>query len=139
MKKVITAILVVSMLVCSSLTVTAGASVSVNDPIIEIIIDDGSGDMVIMASPHLSSWSPLLSRTMYGANINFNGTYSGTAIVELHNTSGRIASFSHSFTSRTSIAPVTSRTTAAGTYKIVIKVTISGTTTERESSFMNLS
>ncbi|MDR2532395.1 MAG: hypothetical protein LBC82_06095 [Oscillospiraceae bacterium] len=138
MKKVITAVLAVSMLLCGSLTVTAGASVSVNDPIIEIIIDDGSGDMVIMASPHLTGWSPLLSRTMYGASISFNGNYSGTAVIELHNTSGRIASFSHSFTNRNSIAPVTSRTTAAGTYKIVIKVTISGTTTERESSFINI-
>jgi hypothetical protein len=138
MKKAITAILVVSMLLCGSLTVTADATTGTS----------GTGEMPIemsfigfepFASEHLRSWSPLLSRTQYGASINFNGTYSGTAVVELHDRAGRIASFSHSFTNRTSIAPVTSRTTAAGTYRIVIKVTISSTTTERESHWMGLS
>jgi hypothetical protein len=138
MKKVITAILVVRMLVCGSLTVTAGATKGTSGTG-EIPIEMSFIGFEPFASEHLRSWSPLLSRTQYGASINFNGTYSGTAVVELHNTSGRIASFSHSFTSRTSIAPVTSRTTAAGTYKIVIKVTISGTTTERESSWLGLS
>ena len=135
MKKLFTAVLAMCMLFCGTLTVTAGAVTLKTE---ETAISANFIEITPFASEHLKSWSPLLSKSMYGANIGFNGTYSGSVTVELHNTSGKIASFSELFTNRTSIAPVTSRTTASGTYKIVIKVTISGTTTTRESLFINL-
>jgi len=132
MKKVVSAILAVCVLFCGTLTVTAATTEKVSATV-------GGIEIVPFASDYLSSWSPLLSKTQYGASIEFTGAYSGSVVVELHNSSGRIDSFSESFSNRAGVAFVTSRTIAAGSYKIVIKVTISGTTTTRESSFMNLS
>jgi hypothetical protein len=106
----------------------------------EVIIEASSGLITPFASDVLRSWSPILSRTSYGASITLTARFSGTVTVELHNHSGYIVGFSQTFTDVASITPITSRSTPAGTYKIVIHIRISGHgTTTRESSFMNLS
>jgi len=136
MKKRLSLILAVCMLACGA--VTAVPATAQTQEVI-IIIDD-SGLIVPFASDVLRSWSPALSRSSYGADISLTNFFSGSVTVELHNSSGRIAHFTDSFTNRITLAPTRSRTTAAGTYKIVIHITISGHgTTTRESHFMNLS
>jgi hypothetical protein len=132
MKKLITAILAVCMLFCGALVTTASAVTP------EVPIEASFIGFEPFASEHIRNWSPLLSRTSYGANITLTGSFSGTVVVELHNTTRMIDSFSHSFTNRTTVLATTSRTTAPGTYKIVIRVTINNVTTVRESSFINI-
>jgi hypothetical protein len=136
MKKCLSLIMAVCMLACGAVTAVP-ATAQTQEAI--IIIDD-SGLIVPFASNIISSWSPTLSRNTYGANITLRNVFSGSVTVELHDRSGYITCFTEPFTNRISIAPMTSRTTAPGTYKIVIKVTVTGQGTDtRESLFMNLS
>jgi len=133
-KKTISALLAICMLAGLGI-VHAGAQAA--QPEIEIIFVNATGAPITpFASQHLSSWSPSLTRTLYGASLTFNGFYTGSVTIELHNSSGRIAWFTESFTNKAGVSYTRSRSTAAGTYKIVIKLTISSTTTERESSWM---
>ena len=134
--RTLSAILAVCMLFCGVLTTTSGAT-EARQPNNEIGIDDGIG---IRASSNISAWSPLLSRSLYGAQVSFTGTRSGSIRVELQNSSGGvISSFTESFTNRNSIVLTRNRTTSPGTYRIVIRLTINGSTEVRTSSFMNLS
>lgn len=133
MKRIVSGFLAVAMLACGALTATAGAATNTSDPVAvaqELVFEP-------FASEHISSWSPLLSRTAYGASVTFNGPKTGSVFVELQNSSGTtIASFTENFTSRNSIAYTRNRTTASGTYRIKITVTISGVATSRTSSYV---
>jgi hypothetical protein len=136
MKKRLSLILAVCMLMCGA-TTAVPATAQTQEVI--IIIDD-SGLIVPFASDVLRNWSPSLSKNNYGASITLTNFFSGSVTVELHGQSGYITGFTDSFTNRATLAPTRTRTTAAGTYKIVIHITISGHgTTTRESHFMNLS
>jgi hypothetical protein len=119
-KRTLSAILAVAILACGALTATASAITEqpVTEVVQEIIFEP-------FASEHLRAWSPLLSRTSYGAQVTFVGTRSGSIQVELQNSAGtRIASFTETFTNRTSIGFTRNRNTPTGTYRIVIHVTI---------------
>ena len=129
------AVMAVTMLFCGAFSVTAGAMVAEEVPI-EIIIIDENGTR---ASDHIRAWSPLLSRTSYGASVTFTGNYSGKIKIELQNSSGTtIDWFEETFTNRNSIAYTKARATASGTYRIRITVTIGSTVTPRTSHYMNL-
>ena len=129
------AVMAVTMLFCGAFSVTSGAVVAEEIPI-EIIIIDENGTR---ASDHIRNWTPLLSRTSYGANVTLTNIFSGTLKVELQNSSGgTIAWFEESFTNRSTVAATRARTTAAGTYRIRITVTIGSTATPRTSHYMNL-
>ena len=133
-KRILAAALAATMLFCGALTATASANVS-NDTVLE----EQGNNAVIYASEHLSSWSPLLSKTQYGAQVSFVGSRSGSILVELQNSSGNtIASFTESFSNRSSIGYTKARTTASGTYRIRITVTINGNGTTRTSSYMTI-
>jgi hypothetical protein len=135
MKKRLSVLMALCMLLCG---VGAAIPASAQTPEVIIIIDDGL--ITPFSSDVLSSWSPSLSRTNYGASITLRNFHSGTVTVELHDRNGYIIGFSESFTNRISLAPTRSRSTPAGTYKIVIHIRISGHgTTTRESHWMNLS
>jgi hypothetical protein len=132
MKKIFSVVLAICMLACGAVTaIPAGAA--------EVEIKDDVTLIAPFASDVLRSWSPVLTRNNYGASISLTARFTGTVTVELHNRNGYITEFSQSFTNVASIAPTTSRTTAAGEYKIVIHITISGHgTTTRESSWMRI-
>ena len=84
------------------------------------------------ASDVVVSWTPYLTKTAYGADIELKNYYSGTITVELQNSSGtKITSFTQSFTNKNYLSPFTSRTNASGTYKVVITITINGEKTTR--------
>jgi len=135
MRKIISGILAVCMLFCGALITTAGATTAVEQSMEASYID-----IMPLASEHIRSWSPLLSRTMYGASVSFTNPFSGSIRVELQNSSGNvIASFTESFTNRSSIAFTRNRATPAGTYRIVIRVTIGNTTTVRTSAWIGIS
>jgi len=131
MKKLFSAILAVCMLACGVCAIPAGAQEASR----AAYIDDGDG---CRASDVLANWSPSLSKSAYGASITLRNFHSGSVTVELHNSSGYITGFTESFTNKISIAPTINRTTASGTYKIVIKITINGNTTTRESSWIGI-
>jgi hypothetical protein len=124
-----------AMLICGAFTAAAGASTAVPEPIAEVnpIVFEP------FSSEHISSWTPLLSRTSYGVSVTFMGLRSGTIEVELQNSSGqRVTGFTESFTNRVSLTVSRNRTTAAGTYRIVIRVTISNQTTVRTSAWFRI-
>jgi hypothetical protein len=132
-RKTLSAVMAVTMLLCGAVTATASA----NEPIQQIESTIEFIGFEPFASEHISSWAPLLSRTSYGASVSFVGMRTGSIEVELQNSSGqRITSFTESFTNRPSISVNRARTTAAGTYRIVIRVTINSQTTTRESRYM---
>jgi hypothetical protein len=135
MKKVITAFLAACML-CSIPATTAGAVTKGEG---QAQITPGIIEITPFASSNMSGWTPLLSKTSYGASVQFVGSRSGTIKIELQNSSGTVvASFTETFSNKTNVAYTKSRTTASGTYRIVIYVTISGSTETRTSSYMNL-
>ena len=139
MKKAVSAILAVCMLFCGVLVTTTSANTEATFEMAEQSMSAGYIEIMPLASEHLSNWSPLLSRTAYGAHVTFVGTRSGSIRVELQNQSGSvIASFTESFTNRNTIGVTRNRTTAAGTYRIVIHVTISGSTTTRTSNWIRI-
>jgi len=122
-------IAMMSILVCGGVAVTSASAAANNGAVV----------ITPYASEYISGWSPLLSKTSYGASVSFTGTYSGSVTIKLQNSSGStIDSFTESFSSKSNIAYVTARTTSSGTYRIEISVTISGTTTTRTSSYMNI-
>ena len=135
MKKVITAFMAVCIL-CGTLVTTAGASTIGTG---QAQIEPSIIEITPFASSNLNSWSPLLSKTSYGAQVSFVGSRSGSIKIELQNSSGTaIASFTETFTNKSSIGYTKSRTTASGTYRIVIKVTISGSTETRTSDWFRI-
>lgn len=134
-KRILSALLVTTMLFCGVFTATAGATAP-TAPIAEatqgITIEP-------FASEHIAGWTPLLSRTMYGARVTLTNRFSGTLRVELQNSAGTtIASFTESFTNANSVTAVRDRATPAGTYRIRITVTISGTATTRTSDWLRI-
>jgi hypothetical protein len=133
MKKIVSGVMAVAMLSCGALTATAGAEQPIEP------VTSGFIGFEPTASEHLSSWSPLLSRTAYGAQVTFVGSRSGSIEVELQNSSGnRITGFTETFTNRSSIAYTRNRNTATGTYRIRITVTINGSSTTRTSHYMTI-
>ena len=124
-KKLVSVIMVMSMLVCSAV-VPASAEEFV--PEVEFIFIDATGAAITpFASEVLNSWSPSLSGTTYGASINFTSFYTGSVVVRLQNSSGTtLASFTESFTNKASVAGTRSRSNPAGTYRIQIEITVNG-------------
>jgi hypothetical protein len=133
--------LAVAILACGALASTARAEEATVQPTTEVmpeIVFETFG-FEPFASDHIRSWAPLLSRTSYGAQVTFTGTFSGTIRVELQNSSGSVqAFFTESFTNRNSIAYTRNRNTPSGTYRIVIRVTINNTTTVRTSHLITI-
>jgi hypothetical protein len=135
MKKALSGVMAVAILACGAFSATAGATM-VAEPVAEL-----SQEITFepFASDHIRNWTPLLSRTSYGAQVGLTGTFSGSIRVELQNSSGTtIASFTENFTNRNSIAYTRNRTTAAGTYRIRITVTINGSDTVRTSDWFRI-
>jgi hypothetical protein len=134
-RRVVAAIMAATMLISgATMTVKANDDYAPPAELVQEIVAEP------FASEHISSWSPLLSRTQYGASVTFVAPRSGTIRVELQNSSGTtIASFTETFSNRGSIAFVRNRNTPAGTYRIRITVTINNSPTVRYSRFMNLS
>ena len=138
-KKLVSVIMVMSMLVCSAV-VPASAEEFV--PEVEFIFIDATGAPITpFASDVLSNWSPSLSGTAYGASMTFTGFYTGSVVIRLQNSSGTtLASFTESFTNRASVSGTRSRTNPTGTYRIQIEITVNGVsgTTLRNSHFINI-
>jgi hypothetical protein len=135
-KRAAAAIMAVAMLLCGAFSVTAGALTVKDTP---TLVEANFIEITPFASNYMSNWTPLLTKSLYGANVTFTSKYSGSIEIELQNSSGgKITSFTQSFSDKNSIAYTTSRTTASGTYRIVIRVTINGTTETRTSHYMTI-
>jgi len=135
MKKAVSAILAVCMLFCGVLVTTAGATFGMA----EQSMSASYIGIMPLASEHLGGWSPVVNRNGYGAQVSFVGTRSGSIRVELQNSAGTtIASFTESFTNRNNISVARARSNPAGTYRIVIHVTIGGSTTTRTSNLIRI-
>jgi len=123
------------------LPVSAEGAVLKEEPTVEVAYSSSAEKSIPItpfASVYLSDWTPIVGSSYYGADVYFNGSYSGSLTVELHNSSGKIDSFTQSFTNVKNILALKNRTQSSGKYKIVIKLTINGTLTERESSFISI-
>ena len=133
-KRAVAAIMAIAMLMCGAFSVTAGAVTEKDTP---TLVEANFIEITPFASNYMSNWTPMLTKSLYGASVTFTGSYSGSIEIELQNSSGnKITSFTQSFSNRNNIAYTTSRTTASGTYRIVIRVTINGTTETRTSLYM---
>ncbi|MDR1753610.1 MAG: hypothetical protein LBR74_01740 [Eubacterium sp.] len=133
-KKIMSTIIAISVLVCGS--VAAATAVVENQQDLAV----GSDIVPMRASPVLASWSPLLSQTSYGADIDLTDDFTGMVTVRLQNSGGAtIAQFFKTYTDINNIFAVTSRTTPTGTYRIEIEIKangISGTTIRNSSYFI---
>jgi len=118
MKKVVSVILVMSMLFMLATPTEAAATRMTAQPTATAV-----SSISTMSNPGIGfTWSPILTRTMYGVGFTFNRVQPTTIRVELQNvaTGAIIASFSETFTSSSAIAFARPRNTPPGTYRILV-------------------
>jgi hypothetical protein len=123
LRKLAAVILTVTVIL-NAATITSGAMPAGAEDLAKSQKEENSGTR---ASDIIKGWSPLLSQTAYGADVDLKGVYSGTLYVELKNQStGCYWIFNVAFTNATSVTGIRTSIIPKGTYTMFIVVTVTG-------------